>query len=63
MNLITNIILTTMTITTNELDNIQIGLYKNARTTKRSDIIRLIDFLLPLQNCDKNKDVGGCRRK
>ena len=46
-----------MTITTNELDNIQIGLYKNAKSTKRSDIIRLIEFLLPLQNYDKNKDV------
>lgn len=46
-----------MTITTNELDNIHIGLYMNARTTKRSDIIRLIEFLLPLQNYDKNKDV------
>lgn len=46
-----------MKITTNELDNIQIGLYKNAKTTKRSDIIRLIDFLLPLQNYDKIKDV------
>lgn len=47
----------TMTITTSELDNIQVGLYKNARTTKRSDIIRLIEFLLPLQNYDKVKDV------
>jgi len=45
-----------MKITTNELDNIQIGLYKNAKATKRSDIIRLIEFLLPLQNYIKNKE-------
>ena len=43
-----------MTITTNELDNIQIGVYKNAKSTKRGDIIRLIDFLLPLQNYIKD---------
>ena len=46
-----------MTINTNELDNIKIGLYKNAKTTKRSDIIRLIDFLVPLQNYDKVKNA------
>lgn len=43
-----------MTITSNELDNIKIGVYKNAKTTKRSDIIRLIDFLSPLQNYIKS---------
>jgi hypothetical protein len=43
-----------MTITTNELDNINIGVYKNAKTTKRSDIVRLIDFLLPVQNYIKD---------
>lgn len=43
------------TITTNELDNTMIGVYKNAKSTKRSDIIRLIEFLKPLQ--DYNKDV------
>ena len=43
-----------MKITSIELDNIKIGVYKNAKTTKRSDIISLIDFLLPLQNYIKN---------
>ena len=43
-----------MTITTNELDNIQIGLYQNARTTKRGDIVRLIDFLDSIQNYVKD---------
>jgi hypothetical protein len=43
-----------MTITTNELDNITIGVYKNAKSTKRSDIIRLIDFLVPVQNYIKD---------
>ena len=47
----------TMKINTNELDNIQIGLYKNAKTTKRSDVIRLIDFLLPFQKFDKIKET------
>ena len=44
-----------MKITTNEIENINIGVYKNAKTTKRSDIVRLIDFLLTMQN--KNKDI------
>lgn len=39
-----------MTITTNELENILIGFYKNAKITKRSDIVKLIDFLIPVQN-------------
>ncbi len=39
-----------MRITTNEIDNINIGIYKNAKSTKRIDIVRLIDFLLPVQN-------------
>lgn len=39
-----------MNITTNELENICIGFYKNAKTTKRSDIVRLIDFLVSVQN-------------
>lgn len=39
-----------MTITTYELENIHIGFYKNAKTTNRSDIVRLIDFLVPVQN-------------
>ena len=38
------------TITTNELDNSVIGVYSNAKSTKRSDVIRLIDFLRPVQN-------------
>ena len=50
-----------ITINTNELDNIQIGLYKNAKTTKRSDVIRLIDFLLPLQKYDKIKENNKSR--
>ena len=44
----------TMTITTKELDNIHVGLYQNAKTTKRGDIVRLIDFLDPLQKFVKN---------
>ena len=43
------------TITTNELENMCLGFYKSAKTTKRSDIVRLIDFLLPVQN--KMKDT------
>ena len=43
-----------MTITTNELDNINIGFYLNAKSTKRSNIVRLIDFLLPVQNYIKD---------
>ena len=43
-----------MTITTNELENINIGVYKNAKSTKRSDIVRLIDFLIPFQNYIKD---------
>ncbi len=46
-----------MKITTHELENINIGLYKNATTTKRSDIIRLIDYLVPLQNYEKDKII------
>lgn len=46
-----------MKITTNELENINIGVYKNAKTTKRGDIIRLIDFLVPLQNHMKDKII------
>lgn len=42
-----------MTITTNELENINIGFYNNAKTTKRSDIVRLIDFLIPVQEHNK----------
>lgn len=47
-----------MTTTSIELDNINIGVYKNAKSTKRSDIIRLIDFLMPLQNYIKNDIVA-----
>lgn len=43
-----------MTITTTELDNISIGVYKNAKTTICKDIVRLIDFLLPVQNYIKD---------
>ena len=43
-----------MTITTTELDNISIGVYKNAKTTICKDIVRLIDFLLPIQNYIKD---------
>lgn len=43
-----------MKITTNELDNINIGFYLNAKSTKRSNIVRLIDFLLPVQSYIKN---------
>lgn len=45
------------TITTTEIENINIGLYKNAKSTKRSDIIRLKDFLLPLQTYNKDKII------
>ncbi len=43
-----------MTITTTELENINVGLYKNAKTTKCNDIVRLIEFLLPVQNYIKD---------
>ena len=43
-----------MTITTREIDNINIGVYKNAKSTKRSDIVRLIEFLIPVQNYIKD---------
>lgn len=41
-------------ITTIELENINIGLYKNAKSSKRGDIIRLVEFLLPVQNYIKD---------
>ena len=41
-------------INTYEIENTNIGVYKNAKTTKRSDIIRLIDFLIPCQNYIKD---------
>ncbi len=43
-----------MKITTTEIENINIGVYKNAKTTKRSDTVRLIDFLNPIQNYIKD---------
>ncbi len=43
-----------MTITTHELENINIGFYLNAKSTNRSDIVRLIDFLIPVQNYIKD---------
>lgn len=43
-----------MKITSNELDNIYIGVYKNAKSTKRNNIVRLIEFLLPVQNYIKD---------
>ena len=44
-----------MTITSKEIENINIGVYKNARSTKRSDIMRLIEFLIPTQNYIKDR--------
>ena len=44
-----------MTITSKEIDNINIGVYKNAKSTKRSDIMRLIEFLIPTQNYIKDR--------
>ena len=41
-------------ITSNEIDNIKIGVYKNAAATKRSDIIRLRDYLVSLQDYCKD---------
>ena len=43
------------TITSNEIDNINIGVYKNAKSTKRGDIMRLIEFLIPTQNYIKER--------
>lgn len=42
------------TITTNEIENIKIGVYKNAAATKRSDIVRLRDYLVSLQDYCKD---------
>lgn len=39
-----------MTITANEINNINIGVYKNAKSIKRTDVIRLIEFLITFQN-------------
>ena len=43
-----------MRVTTHELENINIGFYLNAKSTNRSDIVRLIDFLIPVQNYIKD---------
>ena len=43
------------TITSNEIDNINIGVYKNAQSTKRGDIMRLIEFLITTQNYIKER--------
>lgn len=43
-----------MRVTTHELENINIGFYLNAKSTNRSDIVRLIDFLVPVQNYIKD---------
>ncbi len=44
-----------MNITAFEIENTMIGVYKNAKTTKYNDIIKLKDFLVPLQNYCKDK--------
>ena len=43
-----------MKITNTEIENTMIGVYKNAKTTKYSDIVRLKDFLISLQNYCKD---------
>ena len=43
-----------MKISTNELDNIKVGVYKDSKSTKKIDDIRLIEFLLPVQNYIKD---------
>lgn len=43
-----------MKITSTEIENTMIGVYKNAKTTKYSDIVRLKDFLISLQNYCKD---------
>ena len=44
-----------MTITTNELDEITIGVYKNSMSTKKTDVIKLKDLLLGFQNNNKEQ--------
>lgn len=46
-----------MKITTKEIDNMNIGLYKNARCTKASDIMKLYTYLHDLQSYEKTKET------
>ena len=43
-----------MKISANELDNIKVGVYRDSKSTKKIDDIRLIEFLLPVQNYIKD---------
>lgn len=43
-----------MTVSTTELDNIKVGVYSDSKSTKKKAEIRLIEFLLPVQNYIKD---------